>query len=161
MSAQLDLDAIKARAAGFAENPLMRDARVLQLAEVDVPALLAEVERLRADAAVALRDSGWVDPEEAARLREQLAETQHQRNRAEDTADDRGAALDRIEAERDALLPVVEAARPVAEAIRLNLHALFGTAVAVGERFVAAVDALNQKAPETALRAVQAPGSLT
>lgn len=193
MSEQLDLDAIRTRAAGFVENPLMRDARVLQLAGVDVPALLAEVERLRADAVAALRATGWVDPEEAARLRGELGHwtsgrrrkgmpvvesvpdglqyavalvrEQHADNLAEAQSDllrDAGIRLrdlsdvaSRLLAERDALLPVVEAARAWRD--------WHGTerCVARDGRWVdvlskeeralaAAVDALDQKAPETA-----------
>jgi hypothetical protein len=94
-----------------------------------------------------LADAGWVDPEEARVIIEQ-------RDRA--WRKQAGAEKDRdwLTAERDALLPVVEAARAVDDAWR-NQE---GTGVRLVEplrRLAAAVDALDQKAPETALSATQ------
>lgn len=95
-------------------------------------------DRYEADVTLAaLREAGWVDPEEAARLREELR-VEHQ------AAVNEARLFDEARAARDALLPVVEAAKawraanrhlppPHSATFRVEqLHAL-----------AAAVDALN------------------
>jgi hypothetical protein len=91
----------------------------------------------------ALRDAGWVDPEEAARLRTDLGRERVEHDETKD--------------QRDALLPVVEAARALCAKAKpgRELH-IDGPTIRTEFRALhAAVDALDQKAPETALSATQ------
>lgn len=84
-----------------------------------------------------LRAAGWVDPEEAERYKrlagEWRADMEYYRA---------------VKAQRDALLPVVEAARAVASSGPWMRDDMV-------EDLRAALDALDQKVPETALSATQ------
>lgn len=160
--------------------------------ETHDPNLLADLDVILA----ALRDSGWVDPEAAAVLREdakahdelgamraqlsgseadneRLHREMHQagsdngrlmreRDEAQKCADyyremavERGKLLETAEAERDALLPVVEAARDFVAALRYIASGPPGEASEEPEHryeitqnvLVAAVDALESQAP--------------
>lgn len=108
--------------------------------------LLAEIERLRTDAAAALRDSGWVDPGGAEQLRLELAEALADLRKAREKNE-------RLQAQRDALLPVVEAAKVRAQVVR-DLHYSGSGAPGWTDRdresdaaVLAAVDALESQEP--------------
>lgn len=88
--------------------------------------------------AAALRDSGWVDPEETAKRAQKLTAS--------------GKLAERLSthvmsaiAQRDALLPVVEAAKAYAEAVADPSLATIERV----ERLIAAVDALESREEST------------
>jgi hypothetical protein len=150
--------------------PSAADADFIAAARSDIPALVAEVERLWADLAECQQhnDRTCIANQAAEQWAEQLTEATAEVERltqenARLRAEKNNAVLNAAElivdhgmspAERD----VIEAAKPVAEVLRLNVRAIFGTAAAAGERFIAAVDALDGT-PEAAVDVVLPDGS--
>lgn len=174
----LDLEAVKARAADCAKYPFRVDARSMQLSKIDVPALLAEVERLRAEIKARLNEDDY-DPApiiveydrmaaEVESLRRQVAGTgsswldsvnayvwrtpngeQHTLHPSEVDIILPPDIADRLAAERD----VIEAAKAwrAARANWTSTGAADGRAVNASiERLCVAVDALSQPVAEEA-----------
>lgn len=127
----------------------------------DALARLGSLQRIGNGVAVAqvvlaaLRDSGWVDPDEAARrltVTNEIIDAQHEKAR-KNTVEWRQfrAEHDKTLAERDALLPVVEAARAWRAQHRtmVDWHELDDGAIRAHNALIAAVDAWESREEST------------
>lgn len=101
----------------------------------------------------AIREAGWVDPEEAARLQTDLGRERFEHDETKSERDDARKMAERyrrladgakpVFAQRDALLPVVEAVRAAALVTGEDVTDWQRGYRACSERVLAAVDALD------------------